>query len=307
MTPTRILPLLDHVRRHLDGDVSLPALAARVRGSKFELHRAFRRIVGETPKQYALRLRLDRAATELLATRASVLDIALAAGFDSHEVFTRAFRRQFGITPREYRGKGLVHGPGALAVHADLVRGISPCIGLYGLPADPDSPIHEGITPTMTAPTVDVRTLSPQTVLVTRRRIRESEVAATLGQILPAIFMYAQKSGFALAGQPFTRYLDIGRGAMEIEGGMAISGTARGEGAIELSELPGGTVAVATHIGPYDKLADTHGVIDAWLAANASTYARAGAPWEVYVTDPGETPNPAEWKTDVFYPIKPAR
>jgi AraC family transcriptional regulator len=296
---TRILPLLDFVRRHLDGDLSLAALGERVRGSRYELHRAFRRVVGETPKQYAQRLRLDRAAADLLRTTDSVLDIALAAGFDSHEVFTRAFRRQFGIAPSAYRTKGALHGPAALARHAELVRSVSPCIGLYGIDARPDS--HPGKP--MPAPTVTIRQLAPQPVLVTRRTIAESEIAATLGEILPAIFAYAQKSATPVAGQPFTRYVKIGRGTLTIEGGLPVTGAPRGEGAIEASELVGGTAAVATHAGGYETLAETHAAIETWI--DGSKYVAAGAPWEVYVTDPGETPNPSDWRTDVFYPVKP--
>jgi AraC family transcriptional regulator len=298
---TRILPLLDFVRRHLDGDLSLVALGERVRGSRYELHRAFRRVVGETPKQYALRLRLDRAAADLLRTTDGVLEIALGAGFDSHEVFTRAFRRHFGITPSAYRTKGALHGPAALARHADLVRSVSPCIGLYGIDADSDSDSHPGKP--MTAPTITVRTLAPQPVLVTRRKISESEIAKTLGEILPAIFAYAQKSATPVAGQPFTRYVQLGRGMMTIEGGLPVTGAPKGDGAIEVSELVGGTVAVATHAGAYDKLAETHAAIEKWI--EGSKYVAAGAAWEVYVTDPGETPNPSDWRTDVFYPVKP--
>ena len=78
MSRARILPLLDHIRR--DGDASLAALAARAGRSRFELHRVFRRFAGETPKQYALRVRLDRAAVDLLRQGATILDVALAAG-----------------------------------------------------------------------------------------------------------------------------------------------------------------------------------------------------------------------------------
>ena len=64
-------------------------------------------MVGETPKQYTLRLRLEGAAARMLASDDSIVDVALAAGFNSHEVFTRAFRRHFGRTPAEYRANAL--------------------------------------------------------------------------------------------------------------------------------------------------------------------------------------------------------
>lgn len=291
---THILRLLTFVRAHIDGDVSLTALANRARRSRFDLHRTFRRVVRETPKQYVLRLRLDRAAVELLRGRDTILAVALAAGFESHEVFTRAFRRRFGVTPREHRARGALHGPAALLHHTEVVRGVSPCIGLYFC----DTPERETA---MHPPTVTLRQLAPQPVLVTRRRITASEIAETLSQILPAIFVHAQAAAIPLVGPPFTRYLTTGLGLLTIAGGMPIGGPARDEGDIEVSELPGGLAAVAVHAGSYDTLAQTHTAVERWIEANG--HVSAGAPWEVYVTDPGEQPDPADWRTEVIYPL----
>ncbi len=58
---------------------------------------------GETPKHYCQRLRLERAALRLVIHRDSILDIALDSGYQRHETFIRAFRRRFGVSPREYR------------------------------------------------------------------------------------------------------------------------------------------------------------------------------------------------------------
>ncbi len=78
---------------------TLRALASTAGWSPFHLHRAFRRVVRETPKQYLLRLQLEQAAVRLVTTDDSVLNIALACGFENHETFTRAFRRHFGAAP----------------------------------------------------------------------------------------------------------------------------------------------------------------------------------------------------------------
>jgi AraC family transcriptional regulator len=74
----------------------------------------------------------------------------------------------------------------------------------------------------------------------------------------------------------------------------------RSEGDIIASELPGGDAAVAIHAGAYERLEGTHAVVATWLEAQKLD---AGAPWEVYVTDPGEKPDPADWRTEVVYPI----
>jgi AraC family transcriptional regulator len=301
MSGARILPLLAYLGRaaRTGGDVSLAAMAARARGSRFELHRAFRRVARETPKQYALRLRLDRAAAELLRSRRGVLAIALAAGFDSHEVFTRAFRRRFGITPSAYRARGALHGPAALHRHAELVAATSPCVGVYRIPKETSAMTAK---PSAAVPPIAIRELTPQPFLAIRRRVAPSEIAATLGEILPAVFGHAQRLAIPFAGPPTTRYVATGPGLLTMEAGMPISGKASSEGPIEALELPGGIAAVGVHAGAYDTLQATHVAVERWIEANG--YAVAGAPWEVYTTDPGEFPDPADWRTDVVYPVR---
>ncbi|HEV3409039.1 MAG TPA: helix-turn-helix transcriptional regulator, partial [Chthoniobacterales bacterium] len=61
---------------------------------------------GESPRAYVRRLRLERAAVRLQKARASILTVAVEAGFQSHEAFTRVFRQRFGHTPAAYRRLG---------------------------------------------------------------------------------------------------------------------------------------------------------------------------------------------------------
>lgn len=102
----KLLPVLVHIQANLDDDLSLEALAKRVRLSAFHFHRLFRSAVGETLKQYTQRLRLERAAYRLVLLDATILDVALDSGFQSHETFSREFKRRFLVTPRSYRQSG---------------------------------------------------------------------------------------------------------------------------------------------------------------------------------------------------------
>jgi AraC family transcriptional regulator len=101
-----VLPVLVHIETHLDGELSTGALAARAGLSPAHFHRVFAAVTGETVKQYTLRLRLERAAYRLLVERTTVTAVAVDAGFGSHETFTRAFRRRFGVAPSAYRATG---------------------------------------------------------------------------------------------------------------------------------------------------------------------------------------------------------
>jgi AraC family transcriptional regulator len=93
-----------------DGPTGVAAMAKRASFSRRQFHRLTLQIIGETPAAHQRRVRLDRAAWLLLTTGATVLDVALETGWESHEVFTRAFRARFGVTPsafRKDRGKAL--------------------------------------------------------------------------------------------------------------------------------------------------------------------------------------------------------
>lgn len=98
-----LLPLLVHIQANLDGDLSLGALARRVHLSPWHLHRSFKAAIGETPKQHVARLRLERSSFRMSIHETTLLQIALDCGYRNHETFARAFRRQFGRSPSEYR------------------------------------------------------------------------------------------------------------------------------------------------------------------------------------------------------------
>jgi AraC family transcriptional regulator len=63
----------------------------------------FEALTGTTPRQYLLRSRLRRAAVELKARSDKIVEIALACGFGDISNFNKAFRAEFGKSPREYR------------------------------------------------------------------------------------------------------------------------------------------------------------------------------------------------------------
>lgn len=94
---------LEHIEKNLAGDLSVEALARRCGFSPYHFHREFRARVGEPPKRYVRRLRLERAATWLKLSSCSVTDAAFGAGYTTHEAFTRAFRARFGVSPLRFR------------------------------------------------------------------------------------------------------------------------------------------------------------------------------------------------------------
>jgi len=299
---TKVQPLVAYAAGNPEEDLSLAALADRAHLSAYHLHRIFAAAVGETPKQLTSRLRLGRAAAMLLGGSDSVLDVALACGFRSHEVFCRAFRKRFGISPSAYRERGFASDvPLKEAVgHAVLVNEIGPCVGLYRMSAEEEARKNQ------MAYSVTTKEMAAQLVLLVRRRVKRSEIAKMIGESLPLVFMHAQKTGAALTGLPFARYLDWGPGMTTIEAGMRIASTnaAAGEGEVLADTLPGGLVASTIHEGLYDKLPEAHAAVQQWIEEQG--FKPSGAPWESYLNDPSEHPDPKDWKTEVVWPVVPS-
>ena len=292
-----------HVLRDLRGRPSdtLDAIAARSGWSPFHLHRAFRAMVGETPKQYALRVRLERAATRLLITDDPVLDIALASGFRSHEVFTRAFRRHFGRTPAAYRTTALADTPFVTRRrHTAIVETSGPCIGLYHIAVD--SSCRRLPMPTLS---IERRDLAAQPFLYVRLKVGRHEISKAIAEGLGKAFPYVMQAGIPIAGRPTARYLTSGPGLFDMQVGVPIGVASSGQGDVQAGELPGGPTAVGVHAGAYDHLSETYAAMERWMDANG--YRPGGAPWESYVTDPGEFPDAKDWRTEIYWPLENSR
>jgi AraC-like DNA-binding protein len=88
--------------------LDVPALARAAYLSPAHFSREFRRVFGETPHQYLLTRRLERAAALLRNTDRSVADICFMVGLRSVGSFTTSFRRVYGVTPTAYR---MAHPP----------------------------------------------------------------------------------------------------------------------------------------------------------------------------------------------------
>lgn len=100
----RINRVVDFIGKHLDDELTLEGLSPIACFSKFHFHRLFTAYTGLSLQQYIRWLRLKRAAHQLIVEkRTPIIDIALSAGFESHESFTRAFKHYCGLSPSNFR------------------------------------------------------------------------------------------------------------------------------------------------------------------------------------------------------------
>lgn len=301
MTRVSLLSLLSRIGP--GRDLSLSALARRARLSPFHFHRLFREQLRETPRQYTERLRLAHAAGLLLTTRARVLEIALEAGFRSHEVFSRAFRRCFGCTPAHYRKSALaLLAEQQRRRHVSYSHSMARCLPLYHWsdhwPGQP--PARSRPMPTLSITRQD---RAEQPILFIQRRIARSELQAMLAECFGALFSHGMRAGLAIAGVPTARFLGMGPGLWTVQAVLPLAAPAAAQEPMQAGVLPGGPVAVAVHAGPYEQLSDTHAAVERWIEAEGLKV--AGAPWESYLTDPGEYPDPQTWRTEVCWPLAP--
>ena len=102
----RIQRGIDFIEAHLDTDIALAEVAQAAGLSQWHFQRIFKALTNETLKTYIRSRRFAKALDQLLNTRLGILDIALAAGYDTPESFTRAFKACFELTPNQYRKFG---------------------------------------------------------------------------------------------------------------------------------------------------------------------------------------------------------
>lgn len=97
---------IEYMETNLEDECSLQQISSAACISRFHFHRIFTALTGETPGDYIRSRRLSKASLMLVESNRGVLEIALDAGYESQEAFTRAFKRQFRETPSRFRKKG---------------------------------------------------------------------------------------------------------------------------------------------------------------------------------------------------------
>lgn len=100
---TQIRKVTYYIERHLEDELDLLVLAKVAGYSHFHFCRIFKMYIGESAISYAQRLRLERAASQVILGKKSMIEIALDAGYQTPTGFLKAFKRRFGTTPTEYK------------------------------------------------------------------------------------------------------------------------------------------------------------------------------------------------------------
>ena len=144
--------------------------------------------------------------------------------------------------------------------------------------------------------------LEAQPILGIRTTTGMDKIAQIMGPLFGELYGYIKAQGQRPAGMPLTIYHSMDGNTVELECAMPVASPLAGAGRIQAGELPCGTMASITHMGPYDDLPATWAALTEWM--NSEGLEAGGAPWEVYVTDPGAEPDKSKWRTDIFFPVR---
>ncbi len=282
----RILAVLVHIQSQLDGELGLEELAAVAHFSPFHFHRIFRGLVGESVKEHVRRLRLERAAHRLRHTGQSVTELALEAGYESLEAFSRAFHQLFGQSPSEYRAQRRVaaYGPAASGVH-------------YAVEGAPDDfrPARQRAEPLA----VRLETLPEMRVAFVRHVGPYEETDAAYVRLTA----WAGRRGLLGAGAEVfgVAYDDpqvTPAERLRYDAALVVPPEIGPEGEIGIQTIEGGKYAVATHRGPYETLGESYArLCGEWIPRSGRELAAAPA-LEFYRNSPARAA-PADLLTDI--------
>ncbi|NMO15681.1 AraC family transcriptional regulator [Pyxidicoccus fallax] len=259
----RLLRAQQVLQERLDEPVDPTALARVANFSLHHFHRIFRAQMGETVMEHVRRLRLERAARRLRADGdVRLLEVALDAGYESHEAFTRAFIARFGVPPSEFREQ-----PASRVLDWQQA--------------------HAG------GPGVEVRVRTHPALRVAFMRHRGSY--ADVGQLWQRLMTWAARHGF-LGSEPVLYGVCPDDPAvtpealLRFDACVAVAEDFAATDEVEVMTLPGGTYAVGLHRGSYARLGETYlEVIGRWFPTSGYEPA-PDAVIEHYLNDPERTP-----------------
>jgi AraC family transcriptional regulator len=312
----RIHRVMDYVEAHLDAELTLAELARVACFSPFHFHRIFTACTGEPLYQFILRLRLERAATQLRQDRRkSVTAIALDCGFGSSAAFARAFRAAFGASATEWRAESRKNCEAhrKISQDPDGWAGYSPSQGASDKSARrmPMSKITEMLrnTAPKEAESVRIENLPSTRVAYVRHVGPYAGDEQLFNRLFGRLCQWLGPRG--LMG-PGTRLLTIYHDSPDItdEDKLRISvcatvpATTQPEGEIGVMTLDGGTYAVAK----FELDASEYGGAWKWLMGMwlpESGYQPDDRHcFELYLNDPSQHPQ-RKHQVEIWEPVKP--
>lgn len=257
----RLLRVLEYVYENLNGDLSLDTLADVAALSRFHFHRVFASVTGETVVQFTRRIRLERAARELVLSDVPIAEIAVLCGYPNPRSFARAFREHYAQSPSAFRAKGIPIPPlrlnqnGEFEMYDVTIQDL-PARQIAGLP-------HRG----------DYMEIGQKFEAAMTSVLTQGFGERVRGMI--GLYYDDPKS------KPLTE--------LQSFAGVVVSDAAGLSAPLEATSLVGGKYAVLRYVGPYPGLHKAYDyMFGEWLPKSGEV-PRDQPPYELYENSPQDT------------------
>jgi AraC family transcriptional regulator len=271
---TRIARVHDHIANHLDDVLDLDRLADVAALSRWHFLRIYREMTGETTAGTVRRLRLHRAAVELVQRDTPLAKVARRAGYGSLAAFARAFAADYGAPPGTYRLRRRLDPPLPLHHHKESI--------MYQVSIEP----FDGV----------------RLAAITHRGDYQQ-----IGTAFERVVAWAMKSGLGRDRlRSFGVYYDDPQSVpvqdLRAEAGIAVASDISCDGDVHAVDIPAGPCATVLHKGPYAELPRSYQFLfREWLPTSGQV-PRDFPCFEEYLNDPRTLP-PTEWLTRVYLPL----
>lgn len=269
----RLRRVSNHIHEHLDEDLDMDRLAQIACLSSYHWHRIYRAIYGETAAATVKRLRLHRAAGDIVETDLGISEIAKRSGYPNVQSFNRIFKAVYGMPPARYRKEG------SHKLFESRQRKASTMFD------------------------VSIRTLEPTELVGVPHQGSYMNIGKAFEQLFGTLYARGQgHAGLRMIGV----YLDdpdvVAVDKLRSYACVEMDAAQPAQAPLERRKLEGGDYAVLRHKGPYAEMHKAYTWLYAeWLPMSGRKL-RDTVMFEEYVNNPRDVP-PAELLTDVHLPL----
>lgn len=158
----------------------------------------------------------------------------------------------------------------------------------------------------LSEPKVEFRNEQPYAAI--RKKVAMQAIPRELPPLIQEILEWIEKKKLRQDGPVFFRYLSMDKGTMDVDVGVPVTGTVKGDERVQPGAFPAGKYLTARHTGPYNDLPKSHMSMDGYAkkhglkegTVKGEKGEKFGTRAEVYITDPTEEKDPSKWETDLL-------
>jgi effector-binding domain-containing protein len=149
---------------------------------------------------------------------------------------------------------------------------------------------------------VEETTVQAMNYLAVRDTASKETISQKLGMDYKMIGDAMQKQKLNMAGPPFAIYYTDSKTSWELDAAIYTDKPGKADGKVKPGMIKPGNAVVAHYYGDYSNMSPAYDAIKKYIADHHKI--KAGAPWEVYMTDPGMEKDTSKWQTDIYFPVE---